>query len=247
MDKFRLTKDNYYSKEANQKYISVSQFKAFDKCEAAAMAELRGEYVKPKTAALLIGNYADAWFEGTLEEFQAENPEIFKRNGTLKADFLMAERIIERARRDSLFMEYMSGEKQRIFTGELFGAEWKIKIDSLLPDKIVDLKVIRSLEPVMGVNFIEHWGYDIQGGIYQAIEGTNKPFYLASITKEEPSNLAVIHLPEYILHDAREYVRKRLPRILAVKSGEVEAERCEKCAYCRSTKVLSRVIEMEEL
>lgn len=247
MDKFQLTNDNYYSPEANRRYMSVSQFKAFDKCEAAALAELRGEYVRPKTPALLIGSYVDSWFEGTLEELKAENPEIFKRDGTLKADFLMAERIIERAKRDSLFMEYMSGEKQRIFTGELFGTDWKIKIDSLLPDKIVDLKVIRSLEPVMGVNFIEYWGYDTQGGVYQAIEGTNKPFYLAPITKEEPADLAVIHLPEYVLYDAREYVRKRLPRILAVKSGEVEAERCEKCAYCRSTKVLTRVIEMEEL
>lgn len=242
-----LTNANYFSPAANWQYMSVSQFKAFDRCEAAALAELRGEYIRPKTTALLVGSYVDAWFEGTLEQFQAENPEIFKRDGSLKADFAQAENIIERVQRDALFMEYMSGEKQRIFTGELFGASWKIKIDSLLPDKIVDLKVIRTLEPIMGQNFIEYWGYDIQGGVYQAIEGTNKPFYLAPVTKEDPADLAVIHVPEYALHDAREYVRKRLPRILAVKTGEMEAERCEKCAYCRMTKKLTRVIEMEEL
>lgn len=242
-----LTNANYYSREANAYYMSVSQYKAFDKCEAAAMAELRGEYVRPKTTALLVGSYVDAWFEGTLAQFQAENPEIFKRDGSLKADFVQAERIIERVQQDTLYMEYMSGEKQRIFTAELFGAPWKIKIDSLLPDKIVDGKVIRSLEPVMGQNFVEYWGYDIQGGIYQAVEGGGKPFYLAPVTKEEPADLAVIHLPEYMLHDAREVVRKRLPRILAVKAGEVEAERCERCAYCRATKKLTRPIEMEEI
>ena len=39
----KLTHENYYSPEANQAYMSVSQFKAFDRCEAAALAELRGE------------------------------------------------------------------------------------------------------------------------------------------------------------------------------------------------------------
>lgn len=242
-----ITSANYYSREANQYYMSVSQFKAFDKCEAAALAELRGEYIRPKTTALLVGSYVDAWFEGTLAQFQSENPEIFKRDGTLKADFVQAEQIIKRVQQDRLFMEYMAGEKQRIFTGELFGAPWKIKVDSLLPDKIVDGKVIRTLEPIMGQNFIEHWGYDLQGGVYQAVEGRWLPFYIAAVTKEDPADMAVIHVPEYALHDARDYVRKRLPRILAVKAGEVEAERCERCAYCRATKKLTRVIEMEEL
>lgn len=238
---------NYYSPEANWYYMSVSQFKAFGKCEAAAMAELRGEYIRPKTTALLVGSYVDSWFEGTLEQFRAENPEIFKRDGSLKADFVQAEQIIKRVQQDALFMEYMSGKKQRIFTGELFGAPWKIKVDSLHHDKIVDLKVIRTLEPIMGENFVEYWGYDLQGGIYQAIEGHWLPFYIAAVTKEDPADMAVIHVPEYALHEAREYVRKRLPRILAVKSGEVEAERCEKCAYCRATKKLTRAIEMEEI
>ena len=34
-----LTNSNYFSKKANMEYMSVSQFKAFDKCEAAALAE----------------------------------------------------------------------------------------------------------------------------------------------------------------------------------------------------------------
>ena len=47
---------------------------------------------------------------------------------------------------------------------------------------VVDLKIMRDFEPKyvdgMGkVNFIEAWGYDFQGGIYQAIEGDHLPFY----------------------------------------------------------------------
>ena len=77
-----LTADNYYSQDANLAYMSVSQFKSFERCEAAAMAELRGEYQPPKTTAMLIGSYVDAWFEGTLDLFKLNNPEIFKRDGS---------------------------------------------------------------------------------------------------------------------------------------------------------------------
>lgn len=242
-----LTPSNYYSPEANQHFMSVSQLKSFEKCEAAAIAELRGEYKRPKTTALLVGSYVDAWFEGTLDAFQTENPEIFKRDGTLKSDYIQAEHIIERVRHDSLFMEYMSGEKQRIFTGELFGASWKIKIDSLPADKIVDLKIMRSMERIMGVSFIEYWQYDVQGAIYQVIEGTRKPFYIAAATKEEPSDLEVIHIPQYALDDALSFVEKRIPRVLAVKRGDVQPERCGICSYCRSTKVLTAPISMDDV
>lgn len=63
----KLTAENYYSPEANREYMSASQIKQFMKCPAAAMAELRGEYERPTTSALLIGSYVDACFEGTLE------------------------------------------------------------------------------------------------------------------------------------------------------------------------------------
>ena len=54
-----LTNDNYYSPEANWEYMSVSQYKQFLKCEAAAMAQLKGEWSQPKTTALLVGSYVD--------------------------------------------------------------------------------------------------------------------------------------------------------------------------------------------
>ena len=144
-----LTNENYFSGESSRKYMSVSQYKQFRSCEAAAMAEINGEWIRPTTTALLVGSYVDAWFEGTLDVFREEHSEIFKKDGSLKADYVQAEEIIERVQQDEVFMEYMSGEKQRIFTAELFGIPWKIKVDSLLPDRIVDLKVMRSMERIM--------------------------------------------------------------------------------------------------
>lgn len=246
-----LTAENYFSAEASREFMSVSQYKSFGKCEAAAMAEIRGEYVRPKTTALLVGSYVDAHFEGTLDVFKAQNPEIFTQKGELRADYRQAEEIIERCERDELFMEYMSGTKQEIFTGELFGATWKIKIDSLLPDKIVDLKCMRSLERIMGVSFVEHWQYDAQGAIYQAIyslaSDKTLPFFIAVATKGAVTDLEIIHIPQWRLDECLQEAEKQMPRILAVKSGEILPERCGVCDYCKATKVLTGPIEMDDV
>ena len=240
-----LTNENYYSDIANQEYMSVSQYKAFLKCEAAAMAELNGEYDRSMTTALLVGSYVDAWFEGTLDDFKCHHPEIYKRDGTLKSDFIQAEWIISRVQKDDLFMRYMAGTKQEIRTAELFGTKWKIKIDSLHPDKIVDLKVMRSMERVMGKSFVEHWGYDLQMAIYSAVEGNDLATYLAVVTKETPPDMEIISIPKWRREELLEDVARNMPRILAVKSGRAEPERCGSCEYCRLTKKLTEPIDFE--
>ena len=131
-----LTAENYYSPEANAEYMSVSQFKSFAgtdgklACEAEAMAELRGEWEMKKTTALMVGSYVDSYFEGTLDDYKKRTPELFTQKGTLRAEYKKADDIIKRIERDPFFMKCMSGEKQVIMTGELFGAKWKIKMDS---------------------------------------------------------------------------------------------------------------------
>ena len=67
----KLTAENYYSPEMNWRYMSASQFKAFKRCEAAAMAELRGELERKETTALLVGSYVDSYFSG---EFIMNSP-----------------------------------------------------------------------------------------------------------------------------------------------------------------------------
>lgn len=240
-----LTNENYYTDIVNREYMSVSQYKQFQKCEAAAMAQLKGEWNQPKTTALLVGSYVDAWFEGTIDAFKEENPEIFKRDGSLKADFAQAEDIIKRVQEDPLFMEYMGGEKQIIRSAELFGTKWKIKIDSLLPDKIVDLKVMRSMERIMGKSFVEHWGYDLQMAIYSEIEGNNLDTYLAVVTKQTPSDIEIIEIPEWRRKELLGDVERNMPHILEVKSGKVEPERCGVCEFCRATKKLKEPIDFE--
>lgn len=240
-----LTNENYYSPEANREYMSVSQYKQFQECEAAAMAQLKGEWEPPQTIALLVGSYIDAWFEGTLDEFCRQHPEIFKKDGTLKADFVQAESIIQFVQKDPTFMRYMSGKKQVILTSEFFGTKWKIKIDSYHRDKIVDLKVMRSMERVMGKSFVEHWGYDLQMAVYAKVEGNNLATYLAATTKQTPPDKAIVSIPLWRRNELLEEVERNMPRILAVKSGRMPAQRCGVCEYCRATKMITEPIDFE--
>ena len=65
----------------------------------------------------------------------------------LRAEFKRANQIIETVKTDPKFMDAMSGEKQRIFTFELFGVKWKAKLDSYNPGKaITDLKVVARMD-----------------------------------------------------------------------------------------------------
>ena len=206
-----INNTNYFSPEANAQYMSVSQFKSFRDCEAKAMAEIRGEYVRIPSKDLLMGSYVDAYFSGEMNDFIDKHPELFnKRTGELKADYKRCDEMIQRAERDEMFMRYMDGSKQVIMTGELFGIPWKVKVDVLHDDKIVDLKLMKDMEPIFKEGerktFIDAWGYDIQGFVYQQIvkqnTGKEMPFYLAVITKETTPDIEVIHIPQYRLTSA---------------------------------------------
>ena len=242
-----LTTDNYYSQEANQKYMSVSQFKAFRKCEAAALAELNGEWESESTQALLLGSFVDAFFEGTLADFLDKHPEVFKKSGELKADFDQAQKACLDAVQDKMFVDFMTGKKQVIKTKTLFGCDWKIRMDVYVPEKrIVDLKYMRSMDRVMGKSFVEHWGYDLQLAVYDAVcDDGDIDTYLAVLTKEEPADKGIIDVPAWRREEMLKEVERDLPRILDVKSGKVPPRRCEHCAYCRATKKLTEIIDFE--
>lgn len=260
-----LTNDNYYSAEADTEYMSVSQFKDFHGtfgitgCERTAMMRLKGLY-PPKTGLpLLIGGYVDAWFEGTLDKYKEVHPEMFKKDGTLKADFVKADAIIERVQKDPMFMYHMSGEKQVIMTGEIEGVPWKIKIDSLLPDAIVDLKVVAEIGKKKWVqdigeflDIIRYWGYDIQGAVYQEIvrqnTGDKLPFIIAAVTKEEPEpDIELIEVDQVYLDEAMDIVRYNTPRIADIKKGIIEPTQCHICPCCRKDKVLTGAIKLSQM
>ena len=246
-----LTNDNYFSEEAASEFWSVSQFKAFNKCEAAGLAEVRGEYHREETDALLIGSYVDAYFSGEVDKFIKINGDkmFSKRGGGLLAKFSHANDIIDRVEADPLMMDYLTGVKQVVMSAELFGVPWKAKFDVYDETRIVDLKCVRDFEDVFDRGYgwrswVEYWGYDIQGAIYQRIEqlvtGRDKPlpFYIAAVTKERVPDIKVLQIPQHVLDAAYNMVEAKIERFDLIKQGDVEPVRCEKCDYCKASKVL---------
>ena len=273
-----LNEKTYYSQEMNMKYMSVSQYKLFsdpynNKCEAAALAEIKGEWTRPVTKSLLLGSYVDEALTGDLEKFKAEHPELFvsrgERKGELKADFLQAEQMVARAKRDRTFMAYVTGGvHQAIYTGNLGNVEWKIKIDHIAfnngkPVALVDLKTVKSMYETFYVkdsgehlNFIERWSYDLQGSVYQFIyeqnTGVKLPFYIAAISKDKDSEgvahprLKIIQIPQTKMDERLVEVKNNIGKIQAIKRGEIQPINCGVCDYCADT-LPCEVISMDEL
>lgn len=82
------------------------------------------------------------------------------------------------------------------------------------------------------------WRYDIQGAVYQAVEGRLLPFILAAGTKEEEPDIRAVYLPDSVLSASLMEVEDILPRFQAVKEGREKPQRCGKCPYCRSMRQL---------
>lgn len=257
---FTLTAANYHSVEANQRYMSVSQYKDFRKCEAMAMAKLRG-WKEPENNALLLGSYVHAHFEGELETFVQEHPELFKKDGTLKAEYQHANRMIEAIETDPFCMFTLEGQKEVIMTAPIAGCLWKVKIDCYNPEqgRISDLKTTSSIRDKCWdarygyVSFVEAYGYVLQMAVYCEVEKRNtgrsgwlEPLIVA-VSKEDPPDKAIISFDEHRMMLELEELQENLPRVLDVKTGIEPPKRCERCRYCRETKKVDRVIHFSDL
>lgn len=163
----KLTNNNYYGAKANQEFMSVSQFKQFKKCEAMALAELKGEYERPKSKALLLGSFVDEMLTGTKKSqinFVVKNrSEIFQKSSKLSkctdeelavllndysldifnadnkpyAEIVQALETIEKIKKQPLMMKHFKSKHQTIMTGEIAGVPFKIKMDNYKPGEFI--------------------------------------------------------------------------------------------------------------
>jgi len=245
----KLNEQNYFSPEADRAYFSASQVKSFKRCEAAALAQIRGEYTMPMSQALLQGQFVDESLTGDYGAWSMKHySEITKRDGNLKAEFMLCQEMVSRARRDEVFMEFMEGEHQVILTEELFSVPFKAKLDVLGSDKIVDLKTVRDLSPVYlpgqgRVDFATAWDWPLQMAIYQELYrknyGEKLPCYLAVITKETPPDIRIIHIEQERLDAELAWLGNEIRRYEGIKDGVIEPVRCEQCAWCRESRILT--------
>lgn len=143
-------------------------------------------------------------------------------------------------------------------TAEMFGTNWKIKIDSYHPGRcIVDLKTCQSITKSFShadighLNFLAEWGYYIQGAVYQKVveinTGKKLPFFIAAVSKEKEPDIQVIAVEQQLLDEALTEIEHNVPNILALKNGSLKPIRCGHCDYCKYTKVLDKPIWSSEL
>ena len=163
----KLTNKNYYGKKANDFYMSASMFKDFRKCEAMALAKLRGEYESAPSKALMLGSFVDEMLTGTQAsriKFILENRgELFQKSSKLTkisdkelaillkdssfdlfcadnkpyGEIVQALDTIERIKKQPLMMEHLKSRHQVIMTGEIAGVPFKIKMDNYKPGEFI--------------------------------------------------------------------------------------------------------------
>lgn len=271
----KLTPENYYSVDTDWDYMSFSRFKDFCMCEAAALAQLKGEWApKRDETPLLVGNYVHSYFESPEAHQQfvkAHKSKMIssrgKTAGSLKKDYKSADTMIKALEDDELFnYVYRPGEdgKEVIVTGELGGHLWKGKIDSLnlAEGYFCDLKTVDDIhkkhwltdDRVWGT-FISDRGYYMQLAIYRELIkqtfGQDCVPYMFAVSKQAiPDKMAIDfadEADEIKLQSALQDVLDHQDHIWSVMAGKVEPISCGKCEYCRARKVLDSFVHASEI
>ena len=251
-----LIESNYFSAEAMLHYMSTSQFKQFEDCEARAMSILRGEVVDEREA-FIEGHYFEAIITGRRAEFEAENAEtIISSRGEAKGQPKSNYRaVIESANaftRQPAFSDIIDRcEQQKILTGIIAGVPFKCKLDFFDAETLSewDSKCMRNFERIFDEKELHYaaW-YFVRGYHYQAAIsrelirqnfGSAGACGIIAATKEAVPDVAWIVFDDSVLDNALEIVAAFAPKYAAIKRNEVEAERCEKCDWCKQTKTLT--------
>ena len=272
----QITEENYHSIEIDKAYMSFHTWAALHGtlgvpgCEAKTVAELNGEFEEEGTSdAFLLGGYVDAALVGSeeeLEKYKVDHPEMFvtrgDRKGELQSKYLIADAMIERCRKDELFMDALSGEHQAILVCMMCGVPFKCKIDSYVHGKaITDLKTSREvhkqfyIQDFGHVDFISYYGYPFQLAFYrEAVKilfGETLPCFIAVVSKSNYPEIKLVHIDDVSLFDAWTEIKTSLEvgSLVKVWKGEIEPIRCNHpdCHFCMSTEVLTEPINYKDL
>ena len=253
-------------------YCSFSQYKTFcgtscfEGCEARGLAEAKHEIEHKVSLSMMIGSFCDAYFTDDFKKFINEH----YKEVIAQFAYQNAVKMINRARQDPIFMEYMQGEKQTIYTCEIGGVMFKCKFDVKHPERTVDLKTCRSLDTFHGkgvlmrsiegdwIPFIYGAGYDIQAAIYQEARYQNEggirfPHFINAISKDtDPLDgsfhpmCATIAIPQNIIDERLKEVEQNAPRIKMLKDGEIDPVYCKHCSYCHDVLPNDHIWTMDE-
>lgn len=253
---------NYFSKEADLEYLSVSQYKLFRECEAKALAIINGSEEKKETDALLQGKLFEELVAGDAKLFVAQHPEMVSTRGStagqLKAEFQRVIKAAEKFNSQKFFKDIIDKcDKQVILTGEIMGVPIKCCLD--LFDKktnsIYDIKCMSDFKEQWNkpekayVPWYYNWGYVLQLAVYREIVKQNfneepKEIALIAATKEEIPDIQAISFSKGVLDLELEEFARNIKHFDDIKKGKIPAEKCNECSYCKTIK---EIHEFEEV
>ena len=196
-----LTRENYYTPDADWEYMSCSQYQAWNECEARELAKLQGRWVDEEKEAFLVGNYFHTHFESpeAHEQFCNEHFDKIFKTKTIKgkggmpdqtvvtgkyAPYEQADKMIAVAEGDELIRSLLDipGKNEMIMHGQLFGVPWRIRLDKYIASgrMIIDYKTVANIgelrwsnEMREKVTFIDAYGYMMRAAVYSEIEKQN--------------------------------------------------------------------------
>lgn len=201
----------------------------------------------------------------SMKKIESADPScIISRAKGLKSEFVMAQKMVDRCKKDPLFMGFMEGEKQRIVTAEMWGIPWKGKIDSYKPfgkPLIIDLKTTRDMHKLFfkkdigHIDFISYYGYIYQLALYRELVYRNTgemcDCYVCAVSKGKHPEIKVIAIDNQSLNSAIEEIENSVKygSLVDVWKGKVEPMRCNspECPYCVDTEVLTEIVDYRDL
>lgn len=257
-----LTSENYYNKEVDLEYMSVSQFKLFEECEAKALATIQGQEDATSKVAFLEGQLFEALVSGDSKLFMAQHPEIMSTRGVtagqIKSEFKKVVTASEKFNEQNFFRKIVDNcDEQVILTGEIKGVKVKCMLD-LFDNKtnsIYDIKCMKDFkeqwnkEEKAYMPWYYIYGYVLQLAVYREIVRQNfgepKEIGLLAATKEEVPDIQALSFDSSLLDLELEDFKNNIERYNKIKKGVEEPIACGCCDYCKKIKVIDSFKEVK--
>lgn len=257
-----LTNENYFSKEADLEYMSVSQYKAFKECSSKALAVINSESDATSKEAYLEGHLFETIIAGDIDLFVIQHPEMISTRGAtageFKANYKKVVKAANRIKQQDFVMDIVNKcDKQVIMTGVINGV--KIKCCADLLDKetgnIYDFKCMANFDKKWNdeqrcyMDWYYYYGYVLQMAVYQEIARQNfgELFntHLIAATKEDEPNMDAIHLDNELLKLELEEFSNNIVYFDKIKKGLEIPIACGNCDYCKAHKEITEFREVK--
>lgn len=257
----KVTQENYFSKEVDLEYMSVSQWKLFNECEAKALAVIQGQEDATYKDAFLEGQLFEALVTGNGDLFIAKHPELVSTRGAtsgqLKSEFKKVMSAAEKFNSQKFFTDIIKKcDKQVVLTGMINDVKVKCALD--LFDKetnsIYDIKCMKDFKEQWNkdekayVPWYYIYGYVMQLAVYREIVRQNfgepNKIALMSATKEEQPDIQAPCFSSDLLDLELERFKSKIMRYDELKKGILKPHKCGCCDYCKKIKTIE---EWEEI